>query len=348
MQLTRWPLYFLANQLYQFSYTLSVHEQLGGAYIAPNRKKAMRFRRQLKKGLIGDPPPVVHRDIKNLEHFDGIIVSQSNTRIICRSGNCIKIFIGHGTGDKAYGGNAEILNSYDYQFISGPKHLAKLADVGITIREEKAIPRGKPRFDAYINGGYDRQAIQVAKKILDSSRKTVLYAPTWSWGNGTLLRNVFQFSKLLSREYNLIIRPHHFDTKYLPMLKSWVKLRGLRHIYFSNPAHIWTNDTMVDFAASDLLISDTSSVLYEYLITGNPIILANTDAEDLHNMPTNLDIRGIPDVYNNDSSPSIEELVDKNLSNHAHADRYRELLENCFFLNDGQSTQLAVDFLAAL
>ncbi|MEE9190039.1 MAG: CDP-glycerol glycerophosphotransferase family protein [Candidatus Neomarinimicrobiota bacterium] len=343
----RLPLYYLANQIYQFTYTLSIREQIGGKYIAPNHKKYNRFYRQLEKGLIEDPPPVVQYDIKNLEQFNGIIVSQSNTRIICHSGDCITIFVGHGTGDKVYREQG-ILNSYDYLFISGPKHLAKLADEGITFPEEKAIAIGNPRFDAYLNGKYDRQSIQRQKNIQDTTRKTVLYAPTFGRGYSTLLSNVFQFSRLLSTDFNLIIRPHHFDAKYIPLLKSWVFLQGLKRIYFSNPAHIWTNDTMTDFAASDLLISDTSSVLYEYLVTGNPIIIASTNAKDLHAMPSSLDIRGIPDVYYKGSGPSIHELVHKNLSNHRHAERYRELLENCFYLNDGKSTQRAIDFISSL
>jgi len=50
---------------------------------------------------------------------------------------------------------------------------------------------------------------------------------------------------------------------------------------------------MFDFALSNLLISDTSSILYEYLITRNPIIIANTQHVDLHNMPPEMDISTI-------------------------------------------------------
>ena len=58
--------------------------------------------------------------------------------------------MGHGAGDKKYGGSPHTLETYDYHFISGPKHLAKLKDVGINIPDERLISIGNPRFDYYL------------------------------------------------------------------------------------------------------------------------------------------------------------------------------------------------------
>ena len=45
---------------------------------------------------------------------------------------------------------------------------------------------------------------------------------------------------------------------------------------------------MNDFAISDLMISDTSSIIYEYLVTQKPIIIADNNYQKLHNMPADL------------------------------------------------------------
>ena len=74
--------------------------------------------------------------------------------------------------------------------------------------------------------------------IVDKSRKNILYAPTWKWGDGTLRRFGKKFCKEISRDYNLIIRPHFQDRSYIIKLKLWAKLNGLKHVYFSNPAKI--------------------------------------------------------------------------------------------------------------
>ena len=99
----------------------------------------------------------------------------------------------------------------------------------------------------------------------------------------------------------------------------WAKYHGIKNVYFSNPAKIIKNSTMNDFAISDLMISDTSSIIYEYLITKKPIIIANNDYDQLHNMPDDLSVLSIAKSYDGEKS-SINEIVksdleDKNLIN---------------------------------
>ena len=71
--------------------------------------------------------------------MDGVIISAQNTVINNDKDKSISIFMGHGAGDKKYGGSFHTLETYDYHFISGPKHLHKIKDVGIEIPEDKLI-----------------------------------------------------------------------------------------------------------------------------------------------------------------------------------------------------------------
>ncbi len=345
--------FYLANQVYQLSYAKPIYQKLGGSFLVSNNRKLIKFKWKLR-GLNSveylfskkSKTKIIRRNIKNLSNFNGVIISQSNSRIISQNSNVITIFVGHGTGDKKYGGNPEILLSYDYHFISGPKHLAKLEDVGIKISENRLISIGNPRFDNYLEIKNNNRYLDFLG-VKNISLPTVLYAPTWEWGGGTLKKLVYKLARKLSGKYNLIIRPHHFDTHLIPWLRLWVYRERLENIYFSNPNNILYEDTMDVFASSDILISDTSSLIYEYLITGKPIIRVKIgDDQDLHAMPDEMTILGKSDILDSENLEFIVDKIDYNLDEQPYEKVYKKLLSDCFYFNDGQSTNRAIEFIS--
>jgi len=347
-------IYYYANQVYEYSYAKLIYSQLGGTFLVrkPNREFRAKwyFRRSQRKltnsSTFAERPNILVKNVNDIP-FDlpGVIISNSNT-IVQRNKDIAKaIFMGHGTGDKRYGGKASALESYDYHFISGPKHMEKLKDSNVRIPENKLVKIGNARFDEIVNNEIDVRAYANYLGVKDQNRKTILYAPTWKWGAGTLHKYGYKFCRELTKEYNLIIRPHYFDRKYIPKFKLWAKSKGLKHIYFSNPANILSNDTMFDFALSDMLISDTSSILYEYLITRNPIIIANTDPVDLHNMPPDLDISTIAKRMG--KSDNIMKVVENVFAYHDSRD-FEKMLHQCFYFNDGKSVRRIAEFLSSV
>ena len=104
---------------------------------------------------------------------------------------------------------------------------------------------------------------------------------------------------------------------------------------------------MNDFALSDLMISDTSSIIYEYLITCNPIIIADNNYDQLHNMPSELSVLDVAKKYNGDKF-DICQMINDELENSNSKKQYKDLLNNCFYFNDGKSTKRAVDFIQSL
>lgn len=347
-------IYYFANQIYQLSYAWPLYNRIGGSFLVRKYKTLLKFKRYLRGSIVsGDAaflgtPRVIKRDLKDISDLRGIILSQSNSRIHNDPVKSRSIFIGHGTGDKKYGGKANTLDTYQYLFVSGPKHMEKLKDAGLDIPEKSLVKVGNLRFDEYLNGTNDRNALMKKMGIprKNRTRKTVLYAPTWKWGNGTIKKYAKLFIKEITREHNLIIRPHHFDAHHLPRLKLWAAVNGIKNVYFSNPNRITTNDTMQDFLISDILISDTSSILYEYLVTGKPIVVANTDFSNLHSMPDEMNVMTIADFF--DGSKSILDVVNRNLREGTNNSKYTEMLHNCFYFNDGKSVQRAVGFVNEL
>ena len=344
-------IYFYSNAVYQFGHSKPIYDLAGGTFLVNKFNRKLRFNFYLRKYVNpfepkpAKAPPVIIRNITSELDLSGVIVSGSNTVINNNKNISKSIFMGHGAGDKKYGGSATPLETYDYHFISGPKHLHKIKDVGLKIADNKLVKIGYPRFDDYVNKRINKDLYLDYLGIKDRTRKNLLYAPTWKWGNGTLKKFAKKFSVELSRDYNLIIRPHYFDRKYIPAIYIWLKANKIKNVYLSNPAKILQNDSMNDFAISDLMISDTSSIVYEYLVTGNPIIIVDNNYKDLHEMPSELNILDIVKKYNGESGSSITTLVDQNLSDNSLRKQYLNLLNNCFYFNDGKSSQRALDFI---
>jgi hypothetical protein len=151
--------YYYANQIYQFSYILPIYRRMGGTFMISKLKRIAqlwKYMRHLdgpsRRRTLFDTPPFIRRDRKGVHDLEGVILSVSNATINCDGEKCRTIFVGHGTGDKKYGSNPHILEGYDYHLVSGPKHLAKLRDVGLNIADDKLVKIGNLRFDAYVNG----------------------------------------------------------------------------------------------------------------------------------------------------------------------------------------------------
>ena len=344
-------IYYFAHQIYQFSYAWPLFNEVGGTFLVRKYKTMVRFKKYLRGSVKSEQssfmgtPSLIKRNLDDISDLDGVIISQSNSKLHNNPEISRSIFIGHGTGDKNYGKHANRLSGYQYIFVSGPKHLEKLKDAGVEIPEDRLIKIGNMRFDNYVNGKIDRNQLMDRHGIpeKDRSRKTVLYAPTWEWGNGTIKKYAKLFASEITREHNLIIRPHHHDTHSIPKIKLWAKLNGIKRLYFSNPNKLAQSDTMQDFIVSDILISDTSSVLYEYLITGKPIIVASTDFSDLHTMPDNMNVMRIADFY--DGKENILKVINRNFDPLKDNSKYTTMLNDCFYFNDGRSVQRAADFV---
>lgn len=351
-------IFYIANSIYQFAYALPLYRRLGGTFVVPTAKKLRHFQEQMQ-GLApvttGNPrglPSVRLVPREEVPQLSGILFFWANTiDPTADYGDSITLFHEHGTSDKKYEGGSSValakLSKYDYIVLSGPKNAHRLIDIGLNLSASKLIEGGCFRFDDYLEGTLTKHNAQAALGIRDLSRKTVLYAPTWKFGNGTFRKYAGRFIRALQGEYNLILRPHYHDRRYARLLYYTYRLLGYKHLYFSDPEQLQEADTYQAFAASDLLISDVSSVIYEYLITQNPIIIAQNDFAQRHSMPPSLDIHSVTAVY--DGKQSIASLVAHSLT---RADQtrtdYGQLLRNCFYHSEGGAVERLVSLLTKL
>ena len=350
-------LYYYANSIYQFSYALPVYKKLGGTFVVATKTRYFHLKRYLKnvaafgENTFRNTPEVKIIPARELHKLKGILFFLSNSILPeFDYSDCITIFHEHGTSDKKYSSGRTIggqkLAKYDYIFLSGPKNKERFTDIDLDIPDKKMVEIGGLRFDDFVNGEIDRDRQIKRLGIKDTSRKNILYAPTWRFGKGTLRQYAFKFANEITKEHNLIIRPHFHDKRYADWVHLVSKLKGIKHLYFSNPSNLIKSDTFFDFAVSDLMISDVSSVIYEYLITLKPMIIIQNDFKKRHTMPDNMDIMKHTDIY--DGSQDILAMINENISRQKYQEEYKNLLTSCFYSTDGRCVDKAVNFLKKL
>jgi len=279
-------LFYTYSQIYQLSYALPLYRTVGGTFCVKTIRKWIQFKKYMRglgrtddpKSFLGSPP--VHRiGIQSLLGRRGILITPSVEYDFPQDKQIICIYTGHGSGDKPYLGDHiyDKMATFDFHFLTGAKNLEKLKDKSVAINPEKLIKIGNLRFDDYINGKIDSSKAQDRLGIRDRSLKNILYAPTWKWGQGSLMTHAHRFCHEISPHFNLIIRPHGHDRMKIPSLRRWVRKNHLKNVYFSNASNLAGHDTLYDFSVADLLISDrSSSIIYEFLVTQKPIITIET------------------------------------------------------------------------
>ncbi len=154
-------------------------------------------------------------------------------------------------------------------------HAYKLAD----IYQGKIIEEGYPRLDTLFRFPRE-QVIEKLKKYgvsVDASKKIILYAPTWkgkSWREAdTGAEQFFTFKEKLENlidtgKYQILVKVHKL---------VYEKAKNeLNHEAFI-PASMDANEVL---SISDILVSDYSSIFFDYLALGRPILFYMPDLEE--------------------------------------------------------------------
>ena len=357
-------IYYFSNQIYQLSYALPFYRKLGGTIVVNSISKYVKFHLRLwKMAAFGEPtllktPKIILRKNGDMRDLSGLVLSFSNYWIDRDPAKCELIFHEHGASDKRIGSNLKKkplkrLKNFDHIFLMSPKNLIKIEALARSLGQDdlgelsdKLVKIENLRFTQYLQQKSAKAAIIKRMGIKDPKRKNVLYAPTWRFGNGTLRKYFHRFAREITQEYNLIIRPHFHEAKLIPQYKLWAKLHGIKNIYFSNPGNLRHHDTFTDFIASDILLSDTSAVLYEYLITENPIIIIDPKYGQQIEMPDHLNIMKNSVIFQ--QSDDINQLIATSLAERQYAKNYAKMYADCFYTTTQPEVKNALEFVQNL
>jgi CDP-glycerol glycerophosphotransferase (TagB/SpsB family) len=341
-------LYYFAKKIYQLAQSKPIFSRLGGK-VFTYWDFPITYLYHL--GRYGPFRAGIMR--KGLTRLDqaarGLILCHSGEGIVPPGKNYSRIFIYHGTCDtvyKAEGPDGKLLSDwFEYFFVTGDKDLDKLRRYTYDPEnlEGKIVNIGMFLSDPIYNNSYDREAIFSKYGIKANGKKIILYAPTWSWGAGTLSQCFDHFISRIPDKYVFIIRPHYNDRKNIRHILRWQKEHRLKDFYFFPKQY---QDVMDFVHVSDLLIGDNSSVNYDFALTKKPIVLVKSEEhENLFVPPDEYNIKLCCPVYDPKGNDDVLEKIEEAFSSPKHRERIDRLVQNSFYFNDGHAVDRACSFI---
>jgi len=175
----------------------------------------------------------------------------------------------HGVSFKGKPYTEKVL-AFDRLFVVGPYMERRFVEKGLLAEDDSRLAMvGMPKLDPLVDGSLER--IEILGRIgLPFDRPTVLYAPTWRKESSLYSMGEEIIRSLVEKDWNILVKLH--DLCYYPTYNpvDWDgKLRALQH---RNMRVIRDYDVVPYLFASDLLITDASSVANEFTLLDRPIL----------------------------------------------------------------------------
>ncbi len=166
---------------------------------------------------------------------------------------------------------------YNYM-ISPNKFCTEVFQTSFQIDRDRLIETGYPRND-FITNASKEEVIELKKKFnLPLDKKIVLYAPTWRDNSYVASGYTFELKadfekwrELLGDDYIVVFKPHYL------IINKYENDHSLDGFLYSIPASAEINELYV---LSDILITDYSSVFFDYAVLNRPIYFYMYDLEE--------------------------------------------------------------------
>lgn len=188
-----------------------------------------------------------------------------------------RIFTFHGVAGKygnIYDSPDNSMRDWDRLFFINRRRLRNFISSGAIDSESDAARLiGYPKLDCLVDGSLERDKVLRSLGI-DPQRPTVLYAPTWSPYSSLNKMGEELIERLCAAGYAVIVKLHD-RSRDRALIHSggvdWVA--RLEPTLVRNAGHLASgSDASVYLAAADALITDHSSVGFEYLLLDRPLI----------------------------------------------------------------------------
>ncbi|MBR4240713.1 MAG: CDP-glycerol glycerophosphotransferase family protein [Eubacterium sp.] len=210
-------------------------------------------------------------------------------------------------------------------------------------KENCIIQQGYPRNDFLFRYGEEDISRIKESLSLPKNKKVILYAPTWrdnqhQTGVGYTYKIEVDFEKLqkeLQNEYVILFRAHYFVSNSF----DFEKYKG----FVYNVSQI--DDINELYIISDILITDYSSVFFDYANLKRPIIFFMYDIEQYKNELRGfyIDLKELPGSIVENEGDLIEEI--KKSDNFTYSETYRKFNEKFNLLDDSNASKRVIDII---
>lgn len=235
---------------------------------------------------------------------------------------------------------------YDY-FISPSHFCTKVFASAFGLDQLKKtniiIETGYPRNDKLYNYTQDDIYSIKSKLNIPLDKKIILYAPTWrdnqhilGVGNTLDINSTFQnFMNNVSDEYVVILRLHY-------LVASKVDLTGLENKVYNYSNIDDVNDL---YLISDILITDYSSVFFDYANLKRPILFYMYDLEDYqHNIRDfYIDLASLPGPIIKTEEELLKAVYNIDKITEKYQSKYDMFSKTYNYLDDGNASKRVID-----
>ena len=209
-------------------------------------------------------------------------------------------------------------------------------------KENNIIEQGYPRNDfLYNHTEEDVKRIKQRLGIDGINKKIILYAPTWrdnqhQAGVGYTYKTEVDFDKLqkeLQDEYIILFRAHYFVSNSF----DFEKYKG----FIYNVSDL--DDVNETYVVSDILITDYSSVFFDYANLKRPMLFYMYDFEEYKD-----EMRGFYidlDELPGEITKTEDELINaiRHTKTFEYNEKYKKFNDKFNYLDDGQAAKRTVE-----
>jgi CDP-Glycerol:Poly(glycerophosphate) glycerophosphotransferase len=305
--------------------------------------------------IFRDAPPgagVVSPRAALVRRFDAYIAADLVWARLPRGTRRVQMFHGvAGKWHRVYDRPETSMRQWDRLFFINRKRLQNYIASGAVESGSPAVRLvGMPKSDCLVDGSLNRDAI-LAANGLDPTRPTVLYAPTWSRFSSLNAMGEAIVRGLLDAGHNVLVKLH--ENSFDPALffsggQDWAARlqpllpRGRGLLIRCSDASPW-------LVAADILITDHSSIGFEYLLLDRPLVriampqlIAGTDIA-----PDYVDLMAMV-ATTVDTPAGVVSAVDEAMANPTHRSSARRAVAAELFHNRGRATECALHELYSL
>ena len=166
---------------------------------------------------------------------------------------------------------------WDY-LLSGNPYSSEVFEHAFMLPKEKIVELGYPRNDRLKAGAGEDEKRALREKLgLPVDKKIILYAPTWrdhKFRGGGDYEMPLPFKKGFAesaKDCFFLLRMHYFVSG----------TDGMNEVFGENAVDVSSYNDINDlYLASDMLVTDYSSVFFDYALLGRPIVFYAYDEEE--------------------------------------------------------------------
>lgn len=236
----------------------------------------------------------------------------------------LKVQVFHGlAGEKK--GHFRIRHYFDLYLTQGPYFTSKFLELKDKYKNFEVIETGWPKLDIYGKElhKYDLDKLELLEKY--HARKIILYAPTFSPKLTSASFLMDEFKQLANnKEYIVLVKFH--DLMSSDLIEAYKDLANhTQNIIFEEERNI-----IKFLLMADILISDTSSVVYEFLLLDKPVITFKSGSENI--------------VWDNATNYiNLVLKIENNLTNDVFKSQRASIVQEYHPYNDGNSSVRMVE-----